>query len=109
MVGLLHCLDLLVPLDTILGHWQASTTTDHTNLLNLSSFEPFLHPHPASTLTPFLCSCLMAVVSGTATCFPPSIFTRSHWSEAQAFRRDFVHPWLPPGLATRQNELYGFQ
>ncbi|KAJ3801218.1 hypothetical protein GGU11DRAFT_266617 [Lentinula aff. detonsa] len=72
MVGLLHCLDLLVPLDTILGHWQASTTTDHTNLLNLSSFEPFLHPHPASTLTPFLCSCLMAVVSGTATCFPPS-------------------------------------
>ncbi|KAJ3965124.1 hypothetical protein EV361DRAFT_940269 [Lentinula raphanica] len=111
MVGLLHCLDLLVSLDTILGHRQASTTTDHANLLNLSSFEPFLHPHTVLTSTPFLCSCLMSHGSciGNHTCFPPSIFTRPHWSEAQAFRRDFVHPWLPPGLATRQNELYGFQ
>ncbi|KAJ3980920.1 hypothetical protein F5890DRAFT_1538613, partial [Lentinula detonsa] len=69
IVGSLHCLDLLVPLDTILGH------------------------------------CCV----GNHTCSPSSIFTRPHWSEAQAFRRDFVHPWLPPGLATRQNELYGSQ
>ncbi|KAJ3785398.1 hypothetical protein GGU10DRAFT_354983, partial [Lentinula aff. detonsa] len=61
---------------------------------------PFPHPHPVLPLTPFLCSCLMAVVSGTTHVLHPAY---SHARTGQKLRPSAgtsstpgCRPALPP-------------